>query len=210
VGRRRSASKQRWLDSVHKLYISGDEEKLYKLLRPVIESKARMYARRWKWTGITEEDFCSEFWEVAWNLYERPYQHSKYTFYETFELAVRRKVINMVRHVTLTRQGSFEHGAVQIGEKIADVADSTDMETTVINRLYVQSILTDKRLSPADRQLLQTIYRNPDSSFQQIAQMVGLRWSQQVIRRLDGIRRRLTNGESDRTDNPGAKTELSV
>jgi hypothetical protein len=189
---RHTASKQRWLDSVHYLYLAGEEEKLYRLLKPIIAGKARMYGRRWKWTGLTEDDFHSKFWEVAWELYERPYEPSQYTFYETFALAISRQVINMVRHATRTHQGAFEHQVVRVGERVVDLADSADLESTVLNRLYVESILTDERLDSTDRQILQTIYQNPDSSFQQIAEMVGLRWSKQVTRRLDSIRRRLS------------------
>lgn len=203
--------KQRWKESIQTIYLSGDDDKLYHLLRPIIHSKAKRYGRLWKWTELTAEDFCSEFWEVTWNLVEQPYKRTGYLFYDTWELAVSRRAVNLIRRATQTRQLEFENEAVRVGDRIVDMAvDHRDMETTVINRLYVQSILTDNRLSPTDRQLLQTIYRNPDSSFQQIAQMVGLRWSQQVIRRLDGIRRRLIGDETDRTENPGAKTEFSV
>jgi hypothetical protein len=193
---RRTEAKQRWLDSIHYLYLAGEEEKLYRLLKPIIAGKARMYGRRWKWTGLTEDDFHSEFWQVAWRLCERPYEPSKFTFYETFELAIRRKVIDMVRHTAGTNQGAFEHEVVRVGERVVDLADSADLETTVVNRLYVESILTDERLDSTDRQILQAIYQNPDSSFQQIAEMVGLRWSKQVTRRLDSIRRRLSGAKN--------------
>lgn len=182
-----------WKHSIQTVYLSGEDEKLYRLLKPVIHSKAKRYGRMWKWAELSAEDFHSEFWEVTWNLVEQPYRQTGYLFYDTWELAISRRAVNLVKHATQTRQMEFEQQALRAGDRIADMAvDRSDMETRIVNQLYVQQLLTDERLDTDDRQLLQAIYQNPDSSFQQIAEMVGLRWSKQVTRRLDSIRRRLS------------------
>lgn len=173
-----------WMENVQRIYVEGEDDKLYKMLRPIIERQARISSRRWKWAQVDYADFCSFYWEMTWNMVVRPYIPSKYLFYQTWRLALHRMTISIVRQATQRKQSEFNNNVLRIGSEITELSVE-NLENDITDKLYVEWLL--KQLNDEDKYIVQSVLDNPDTSMNGIATITGHGSGKTVLRKLRNI-----------------------
>ncbi|QFY71367.1 hypothetical protein CEQ83_02150 [Priestia megaterium] len=161
---------------------------LLKTLSYKIEMLAKYWGKNWRDKRLSPSDFESVFYEAAFKLCDEYEWSSEFYFYETILLIFERRAIDLTRKFK-TQRGGFEASILPLKEEIVETfADAVDIEKEVLNRNLVTEILNDKALTIQEKKLLQEIYNNPDASYKDWAEVIGLKHHQQVIRMLQRIK----------------------
>ncbi|MFI8657995.1 hypothetical protein [Priestia megaterium] len=199
--------KRRCPDRIKKNYILSIEKKweayafnrtdenlmnnLLKALSYKIKVIAKYWEKNWNKQRLSASDFESVFYEAAFKLCEEYGWASEFYFYETLLLIFERRAIDLTRKFK-TQRGRFEASILPLKEeKVETFADTVDIEREVLNRDLVTQILNNEALTMQEKKLLQEIHSNPDASYKNWAEAIGLKHHQQVIRMLQRIKRKI-------------------
>lgn len=172
-------------------------ENLMNDLLKALDYKIKMIAKSWgkDWGGkrLSVADFESVFYEAAFKLCDSYQWHSEFYFYETLLRDLKSRAIDLTRKIK-TKQGSFEVNTNSLTEETVDtLADSSvNVEQEVLTCDLVTQILNNDALSLQEKQLLQVIYSNPDGSYSEWAEAIGLKHHEQAKRMLRKINRKLS------------------
>ncbi|MDA2242396.1 hypothetical protein PDN14_29045 [Bacillus cereus group sp. Bc222] len=137
------------------------------------------------------------FYEAIWKLCDGNDESIGYTpygvyyFYETLELVLERREVDLVRKYT-TKQGVFELSVLPLkiyAEEL--ISDGADIENQIVNERFVIEIINDSILNREELNLLSIIYENPDLSYERIAGMMGFKHHEQIRRVLKKINKKL-------------------
>lgn len=157
-----------------------------------IRNKVIAATNRWRNKRISSADFESVFIETVWQLCEKYTGYGVFYFYETLELSWRRREIDVVRKETINQ--------TELGLKDGFdffYPDTRNVEKEVTDRLFVEQILSYPSLEPIETQLLSIMYEYPDSSYREIAHLMGFYDHKKVIRMLHRIKLKLERYEED-------------
>lgn len=165
---------------------------LVKSLKFTINRKAESMENKWNSTRLSKADFESTYYEELWKLCDSYNHYGEFYFYETFLLAIHNRSIDLTRKL-ITKIGEFEKKILPLKEETADFIPDTrvDIEKQVIDSDLVVRILSDKSLTELELNLLQAIYRNPDTSYRGLAKELGFNHHEQVTRTLSRIKKKL-------------------
>jgi len=168
-------------------------EKLHVELSATIKANSRILGSRWNNKRISSADFESKLFEEFWKLCKTYTPNPKYYFVETFGQVLNKRKVDVIRAFT-TNQREFENSMVSLEKEEQnghDIASDVDIENDFLSKELIDQVLNDPSLTQQEKQLLQTIYDNPDSSYREIAVLVGLNHHQQVTRSLRKIKSKL-------------------
>jgi RNA polymerase sigma factor (sigma-70 family) len=192
---------------VQQIYLAGDDEKLYKVLKPHVESQARVYAKEYNSPYTCYDDFLSRFWEVTWELAEKPYRKTGHLFVDMLDLIFEKRAVDLVREMTPhwpKRYGSDETEEdlrVRVDFKTSEQMDryvdtESDVERVVLNQMFVETMLSDPCLTEKDRQLLELVYEQPYATYEKLGEMLGVK-RQTVFEQMQRIRKKLRDYRPD-------------
>ncbi|MDU9695561.1 hypothetical protein O0Q50_30630 [Priestia aryabhattai] len=198
--KKRHSAKVAYILNIEKLwedYAFNRTEKLMnrllKALRFTIQLKSEYWGNRWRNKRLSASDFESIFYEVAFKLCDKYEWFSNFYFYETLLLIFERRATDLTRKIE-TRRGRFEASIVPLTNEADEFLPNTvDVETEVLNRDLVNQIINHETLTVQEKKLLQEIYNNPDASYKDWAEAIGLKHHQQVIRMLQRIKRKISH-----------------
>lgn len=166
---------------------------LLKTLSYKIEMVAKYWGKNWRDKRLSSSDFESVFYEAAFKLCDEYEWSSEFYFYETLLLIFERRAIDLTRKFK-TQRGRFEADILSLKEETVETsADTVDVEKEVLNRNVVTQVLTDEALTIQEKKLLQEIYKNPDGSYKEWAEAIGLKHHQQIIRMLQKVKRKVSH-----------------
>ncbi|AUO12327.1 hypothetical protein [Priestia megaterium] len=166
---------------------------LLKTLSYKIKVIAKYWEKNWKKKRLSALEFESAFYEAAFKLCDEYEWSSEFYFYETLLVVFKRRATDLTRRVK-TRRGQFESSILPLIEQSAEfLPNDVDIELEVLNRDLVFQILNDEALTIQEKKLLQEIYNNPDASYKDWAEAIGLKHHQQVIRMLQRIKRKISH-----------------
>lgn len=196
--RRRKPSQVDFIIKVEKLYqtyaynpTKQNEQQLLRELSFSISKKAVYWENKWKNKRLCKEDFESAFYEAAWELTTKYNYYCDFYYYETLCLVWERKAIDITRKLK-TKKGKFQTSILPLDKGSEEfISDGTNMEEDIVNYDLVVNILNDENLTKLERQLLKTLYTNPDLSYRDIAEELGLNHHEQVRRILSKINKKL-------------------
>lgn len=185
------------IETLWEAYAFNRNEKLMnellKALSFTIQRKSEYWGNRWKNKRLSALDFESIFYEEAFKLCDEYEWFSNFYFYETLLLIFERRATDFTRKIK-TRRGRFEANILPLTDKAAEfLPNNIDVEQEVLNRSLVNQIFNEEALTIQEKQLLQEIYKNPDGSYKEWAEAIGLKHHQQVIRMLQRIKCKLTH-----------------
>lgn len=206
---RKSENKVKYILEIEKLwesYAFADRseyalDRLLKRLDFVVKKKSKMCARKWMKMKITADEFESVFYEAIWKLCDGNDESIGYTpygvyyFYETLDLVLERREIDLVRKYT-TKQGMFELSILPLriyAEGI--ISDGVNIESRIVNEQFCIEIISDSILNKEELDLLSIIYENPDLSYEKIAELMGFKHHEQIRRALKKINKKLNQYE---------------
>lgn len=172
----------------------SNEELMNNLLKTLsckIKMIAKYWEKNWKKKRLSALEFESAFYEAAFKLCDEYEWSSDFYFYETLLVIFKCRATDLTRKVK-TKRGHFESSILPLMEQSAEfLPNNVDIEKEVLNRDLVIQILNDKTLTTQEKKLLQEIYNNPDASYKDWAEAIGLKHHQQVIRMLQRIKRKI-------------------
>ena len=144
-------------------------------MQRLITTKARSAARKWSGLRIPASEFESVFWETAWNLADNHELKSNFLLYETIELSIKHRTIDVARKFGRNKQNRFELQAVSLDYLSRGVPDiRVDVSEQVTDRLFVQQLLTDPSiLNSEERELLLIRFDHPEATFRDLASSIG-------------------------------------
>lgn len=166
--------------------------RLLKTLNFTIRQKAYSWEKKWKKKRLSHADFESVFFEEAWKLCDAYNHYGDFYFYETLLLAWKRRGTDITRKLQ-TKKGGFEAELLPLLPETAEyLSNDIDIEEDVVNRHLVTQILNNESLTGKERHLLREIYKNPDASYLELAETIGLNHHEQVRRMLRQIKKKLS------------------
>lgn len=178
-------------------YSSNQSELAYETLHnaicDTIKASSRILGYRWNNKRISSADFESKLFELFWNLCKTYKPGPEFYLVETFGQVIRKRQVDVVRAFT-SRQRVFENEMTSFEKAETQgqsIASDVDIEKEFLSKELIQQIFTDDSLTQKERQLLQMIYDNPDSSYRKIADNLGLKSHKQVTRSLCKIKNKL-------------------
>ncbi|MHA4246216.1 hypothetical protein [Bacillus cereus] len=202
---RKSDNKVKYILEIEKLwesYVFADRSeytfnRLLKRLDFVIKKKSKICERKWIKLKITADEFESVFYEAIWKLCDGNDENIGYTsyglyyFYETLDLVLERREIDLVRKNT-TKQEFFESSTIPL-KAYADefISDEINIEDKIIDEQFVRDMIWSPLLKKEESDLLSIIYQNPDLSYEKLARMLGLKHHEKVRRTLKKINKKL-------------------
>ncbi|MCM3224016.1 hypothetical protein M3644_30265 [Bacillus cereus] len=203
--RRKSEKKVKYILEIEKMwesYVLADRseyafERLLKRLDFVIKKKSKICERKWMKMKITADEFESVFYEAIWKLCDGNDENIGYTsygvyyFYETLELVLERREIDLVRKNT-TKQELFESSTVPLNKYANEfISDEVNIEDEIIDKQFLRDMIWNPLLKKEESDLLSIIYRNPDLSYEKLGRMMGLKHHEKVRRTLKRINKKL-------------------
>lgn len=204
--RRYSPKKVAFIEHIESVYLKFeareiDQNEFLAEIKPTIDFYAEMYVRKWSKWRVSRHDFESIFWEHAVRTIQkyRRTENDDFFLLEHLERTFKSRAIDLVRKVTQTKQGRFEHGIASLDsdEKYRYIASEVDVEKEVTDRMIVEDMLSDKSLTTEEQTLLALMYEEPDASDRQLAELMSkdfpkIKYNVQISRMKDSIRRKLS------------------
>lgn len=198
--RTRTAGQLKWRHDIQQIWLSGDDDKLYRAMQGRIVSKARFYGKRYSNFHINQADVESMLWELTWEITMRPFDPDSLPFMDVWDIAVKRRMVTLLKQMrprVKYERGGVKYVTVEVhdhryfDEEISHMLPAKDVETEVINRLTVQQMCNDERLTDRQRYLLVVMLDNPDATLQELAEIVGEQRRDTVYKRIKAIRDKL-------------------
>ncbi|MGC7870991.1 hypothetical protein ACPUYX_05595 [Desulfosporosinus sp. SYSU MS00001] len=158
-----------WLDYY------ADFDWLFELLQGLVVTKARSAAKNWGGLRIPAAEFESVFWEEALRIADSHSLDDEFLLYETLELSIKRRTVDLARKFGYSNQERFEREAASLQAMQMDLPDwRVDVGESVTDKLFLQQLLTDPDiLLPDERELLQIRLYHPHATLRDLAVLAG-------------------------------------
>ncbi|WP_139488128.1 hypothetical protein [Brevibacillus dissolubilis] len=157
----------------------------HEIITQTIRSRAEDYGRRWAGRGLSSHDFETVFWKEVWTVCENYTWYGEFTLYETIDLAIHRRAIDVIRKAT-SKKDRFQREIISLDESI--VPSNVDVEKQV----WVKLLLEDDIFSQQERDLLYRLYTEPAMSLKDLAKDMGVRHHETIRRLRASIREKIT------------------
>ena len=191
---------------------TGDFNRLYKKLKHRVDYWAGYYGKNYSSFWLSREDFEEVFWLTVKQAADRVYistfnddslfghlanlngyvdAGSDIYFYVAINKKLRDRGTDVLRAKLGTKQGHFEHNLQRLPDH--DIVDQTaDVEKVVTDKMIVHQIINNQTLTDDEKRFLKVLYLNAGASFQELADLRGLKHRETARRMLLKIQKKLT------------------
>lgn len=167
------------------------QNKLLKALHHTINNTANYYNYRWINKGIGKDEFVCAFFDAFLKLCDTYKWHREFYFYETFQLAMKRSALNVIKSHTRTKKTRLDR-YVRLTENEQNTSHQEDLERVLVN-VSLDQILSDPLFTDKERQLILLRYDNPKASQLELARELGYSHHEPIRRMTAAIQKKVDN-----------------
>lgn len=168
---------------------TGDFIELFNKISAVISDCIKHYLDGWRSCGLSDSDFEGEFWERVWKIIAAYDGTGDFFLYETIIQAIYSRGKDIVKRA-VKRQKTFSVWKQFYDETICD---QTDIDKDITDKLLVDQLMSEWKLTTPEREFLDALYLNPGISFENIRKLMGLNHKETARRMLNRIKEKVVH-----------------
>lgn len=204
-----SSSKIKWIWKIQRIfenldyttlengYVTQDYTKLHRTFEFTIQQKADWYERRYWSVRLSYHDFEAELWKITYDALE--YYESvqdidcEFTLVETLELFWKYRMKDFIKSCLYTEKNKPWYTATTLADEFDEfwADESLNPEQLYLMKETVNEMFNHPSLSDTERKLLEVIYDNPDGSYREWGEEIGINHPETVRRHIKSLKMKL-------------------
>ncbi|MDQ0188266.1 hypothetical protein JI721_15095 [Alicyclobacillus cycloheptanicus] len=180
---KRRRNVETWEQSIQRLYLEGDDDKLLKAVLSYVKYRAKEYGKKYARFGVTRQDFESEFLMLAYTISQKPY--NGYPYLMTLRIAIKRRALSLVERQKPKKTYVGEDKSKEVTveafgpdkfETIATAAGYvTEFESDTIVDIWVDEFMEKGGLTEKEQRLLRATYNDPGMTTEELMDILQVR-----------------------------------